>query len=227
MVTKFKQEALLEGDNGRLALYNKINEVIDALGVATAHAKGYFADAAALAAAIPTGVSGDYAIVGDTDTVYVWDADTSAWKNTNQPTNTTAWGDITGTLGDQEDLDNELNAVDAEIAALKGAFMIEFPGADTTGGGNPAPANVAVAAMEKGVALAAGDKILAIYSARLTADKSNVDFPSLIPTNDLDGVMRELIDDGGTIKVQFGASTGADLSANTYRALVLPALPGN
>ena len=227
MVVKFKQENLLEGDNGRLALYNKVNEIIDALGVATVHNKGYFADAAALAAAIPTGVSGDYAVVGDTDTIYVWDADTTAWKNTNQPTNTTAWGDITGTLSDQTDLDGEFDSIDAKIAALEGAFMIEFVGADTTGGGTPAPANVVVSAMEKSVALAAGDKILAIYSARLTADKTNVDFPSLIPTNDLDGVMRELIDDGGTIKVQFGASTGADLSANTYRALVLPALPGN
>lgn len=49
--------------------------------------KGWYADAAALRAAHPTGQNGDWAIVGGAiDTIWVWDADTTDWKNTNQQT---------------------------------------------------------------------------------------------------------------------------------------------
>lgn len=41
--------------------------------------KGYYATEAALNAAHPTATNGDYAIVGSTDTVWIWDSDTSAW----------------------------------------------------------------------------------------------------------------------------------------------------
>ena len=43
---------------------------------------GYFADPTALNTAYPTGVAGNYAIVGSTDTVWVWDTGTSAWVDT-------------------------------------------------------------------------------------------------------------------------------------------------
>jgi hypothetical protein len=43
------------------------------------HNKGYFATEAALNTAYPTASDGDYAIVGATDTVWVWDSGTSAW----------------------------------------------------------------------------------------------------------------------------------------------------
>ena len=45
--------------------------------------KGFFATPAALNSAYATGQNGWYAIVGTTDTFWVWDSDTSAWKNTN------------------------------------------------------------------------------------------------------------------------------------------------
>ena len=45
--------------------------------------KGFFATPAALSSAYPTGQSGWYAIVGTTDTFWVWDADTTAWLNTD------------------------------------------------------------------------------------------------------------------------------------------------
>ena len=45
--------------------------------------KGFFATQSALTTAYATGQSGWYAIVGSTDTFWVWDADTSAWKNTD------------------------------------------------------------------------------------------------------------------------------------------------
>lgn len=43
------------------------------------HNKGWFIDPSALPA---TGENGDYAIVGTTDTVWVWDSDTNKWVNT-------------------------------------------------------------------------------------------------------------------------------------------------
>ena len=46
------------------------------------HFLGYFATEAALVAAHPTAVAGDFAIVGDTDTMFVWDTATSAWIQT-------------------------------------------------------------------------------------------------------------------------------------------------
>lgn len=49
--------------------------------------KGWYATAAALRAAHPTGQNGDWAIVGGAiDTIWVWDTDTTDWKNTHQQT---------------------------------------------------------------------------------------------------------------------------------------------
>lgn len=49
-------------------------------------ALGWFADEEELEAACPEGQSGWWAIVGTTDTVWTWDADTGAWVDTVQPT---------------------------------------------------------------------------------------------------------------------------------------------
>lgn len=43
------------------------------------HNLGWYATESALTTAHPTASDGDYAIVGDTDTVWVWDGDTTAW----------------------------------------------------------------------------------------------------------------------------------------------------
>lgn len=60
------------------------------------HDKGWFATPDALREALPTAEDGDYAIVGSTDSVWVWDSDTTDWKDSGvQPTN------------DYEDLSNK------------------------------------------------------------------------------------------------------------------------
>lgn len=47
--------------------------------------KGWYPSAEALAAAHPTGQNGDWALVGgNIDTIWMWDGDGAAWKNTNQ-----------------------------------------------------------------------------------------------------------------------------------------------
>lgn len=76
-------------------LYNSLGQ---SLGIATLDAdgkltasqlplivtndKGWFATEAALIAAHTPGQNGWFATVGETDTVWVWDADTTAWVNT-------------------------------------------------------------------------------------------------------------------------------------------------
>lgn len=47
------------------------------------HNKGYYATPEDLQEALPTAEAGDYAIVGSTDTVWVWDTSTSAWVDTD------------------------------------------------------------------------------------------------------------------------------------------------
>lgn len=66
--------------NGKLAV-----RVVGA-GGGDSHNLGWYATPEALSTAYPTAEDGDYAIVGSTDTVWVWDADTGesgAWKDTD------------------------------------------------------------------------------------------------------------------------------------------------
>lgn len=48
------------------------------------HFKGYFTTIQALKTAYPTGQLGDYAIVGETDTVWVWDDTKNEWLNSTE-----------------------------------------------------------------------------------------------------------------------------------------------
>lgn len=50
-------------------------------------AVGYYDTPEALRSAHPTGQAGNWAIVGSTDTIWVWDTDTNAWINTSQNVN--------------------------------------------------------------------------------------------------------------------------------------------
>lgn len=65
------------------------------------HNLGYFATQAALEEAYPTATAGDWAIVGSTDTVWIWDEDTSAWVDSDQKGQVTSVNGQTGavTLG--------------------------------------------------------------------------------------------------------------------------------
>ena len=65
-------------------------------GSGDSHNKGYFATQAALEEAYPTGEAGDYAIVGSTDTVWLWDSDTNAWVDSDTKGEVTSVGGQTG-----------------------------------------------------------------------------------------------------------------------------------
>lgn len=66
-------------------IYNILQDISD-LKTKAAHDKGYFANPAALQEAVPTGVDGDYAIVGTTDTIWTWDSDTQVWVDSHKAT---------------------------------------------------------------------------------------------------------------------------------------------
>ena len=67
-------------------------------GSGDSHNKGYFATQAALEEAYPTGEAGDWAIVGSTDTVWLWDSDNDEWKDTDQKGQVESVNGKTGTV---------------------------------------------------------------------------------------------------------------------------------
>lgn len=102
------------------------------------------------------------------------------------------------------------------ISKLNGMYSIEFVGADA----DPDAAFCgAISVLTPGAVPAAGDKIIAVLSARLTANMSPVAYPAIVDAATSDGFVQILELDGENVKVKQGA--GSDLDANTYRALVL------
>lgn len=63
------------------------------------HDKGYFADENALQTAYPTAQAGDFAIIGTTDTVWIWDADSTpaCWVDSMRTASERAKITISGT----------------------------------------------------------------------------------------------------------------------------------
>lgn len=62
------------------------------------HNLGWYATQSALEEAHPTAEAGDWAIVGSTDTVWIWDTDTSAWKDSDQKGQVTSVNNQTGAV---------------------------------------------------------------------------------------------------------------------------------
>ena len=62
------------------------------------HNLGWYATPEALRTAHATATAGDWAIVGSTDTVWIWDTDTNAWKDSDQKGQVTSVNGQTGTV---------------------------------------------------------------------------------------------------------------------------------
>ena len=62
------------------------------------HNLGYYATPEALAEAHATAEAGDFAIVGSTDTVWIWDTDTSAWVDSDTKGQVTSVNNQTGAV---------------------------------------------------------------------------------------------------------------------------------
>lgn len=58
-------------------------------GGGSSNDKGWFIDAAALTLAYPVGQNGWFAVVGSTDSIWVWDSGTNAWVNSGLSSLTT------------------------------------------------------------------------------------------------------------------------------------------
>lgn len=83
-------------DNGKLAV-----RVVGAGGGSDQHNLGWYATQAALEEAHPTAEAGDWAIVGSTDTVWLWDTDNEEWVDSDTKGQVTSVNNQTGavTLG--------------------------------------------------------------------------------------------------------------------------------
>lgn len=99
-----------------------------------AHNKGYFATPTALRTAHPTAQDGDYAVVGSTDTIWVWDSDTTDWKDTDTKGEVES---VNGKIGvvvlnaDDVSAVEQVNALPTASASTVGK-IVQYKGATTS-----------------------------------------------------------------------------------------------
>jgi len=90
------------------------------------HNLGWYATVEALQEAHPEGKDGDYAVVGSTDTVWVWDSDTNAWVDTDTKGQVTTVNGQTGDVTVQETLVNQENIKSVNGNSLLGSGNLEI-----------------------------------------------------------------------------------------------------
>jgi len=90
------------------------------------HNLGWYADPEALSTAHPEGTDGDYAVVGSTDTVWVWDSDSTAWVDTDTKGQVTTVNGQTGDVTVQETLVNQSNIKSINGNSLLGSGNLEI-----------------------------------------------------------------------------------------------------
>lgn len=79
-------------------LFHEAGEGSGGGGGGDQHNLGWYATSSDLQTAHPTASAGDWAIVGATDTVWVWDTDTSAWVDTDTKGQVTSVNGATGAV---------------------------------------------------------------------------------------------------------------------------------
>lgn len=90
------------------------------------HNLGYFATPSALTEAHPTAEAGDYAIVGSTDTIWIWDGDNSEWVDSDRKGQVTSVNNQTGAVTVQETLVNQTNIKSVNGNSLLGSGNLEL-----------------------------------------------------------------------------------------------------
>lgn len=153
------------------------------------------------------------AILGNTepaDTVTVADT-ANRYTGTNVET---CLAEIAGASRTTETVKGNADA----IRKLNGMYSIGFVGADAD---LDAAFCGAISVLTPGAVPAAGDKIIAVMSARATANMSPVAYPAIVDAATSDGFVQILELDYADSKVKVKQGGGSDLSANTYMALVL------
>lgn len=92
------------------------------------HNLGYYATQAALEEAHPTAEAGDWAIVGATDTVWIWDTDTSAWVDSVQKGQVTSVNGQTGAVTVQPTLVSGTNIKTINGSSVLGSGDLTIAG---------------------------------------------------------------------------------------------------
>ena len=90
------------------------------------HNKGWFEDEEALETAYPIGEDGDYAFLGSTDTIWVWDSDNSEWVDTDRKGQVTSVNNQTGDVTVQETLVNQSNIKSINGNSILGSGNLEI-----------------------------------------------------------------------------------------------------
>lgn len=104
------------------------------------------------------------------------------------------------------------------IKKLQGLYVISFVGANVSEG----PVNCTITPVTPDAVPAENDVIIAILHAVTTSGGTTVvEIPALVKTSASEGIVYKLVKESETVKV--AQSKKADLSANTYYALVMKA----
>lgn len=95
-------------------------------GGSDSHNKGFYATPTALNEAVPTAEAGDYAIVGSTDTVWIWDTDTNAWVDSDQKGQVTSVNNQTGDVTVQATLVSGTNIKTINNSSILGSGNLDI-----------------------------------------------------------------------------------------------------
>ena len=90
------------------------------------HNLGWYATQLALETAHPTATAGDWAIVGATDTVWIWDTDNSVWVDSDQKGQVTSVNNQTGDVTVQETLVSGTNIKTIDGNSVLGSGDLEL-----------------------------------------------------------------------------------------------------
>lgn len=101
--------------------------------------KGWYATAAALRAAHPTGQNGWWAIVGAGDNIWTWDADTNAWVNTHTQTDLSNYY----TKAQADAVFGQANQMPQNALTKKVSNVLDIDTSGYMAAGNMVPASVA------------------------------------------------------------------------------------
>jgi hypothetical protein len=81
-------EICIDKTNNKIKIGNGTSHYNDLPAFLDGYNKGYYSTETALTTAIPTGQNGWFAVIGATDTVWVWDSDEEEWKDSGNSSGT-------------------------------------------------------------------------------------------------------------------------------------------
>ena len=114
-------DVLTTTTDGKLAI-----RTVVAAGGGDQHNLGYYATQSDLETAHPTAEAGDWAIVGSTDTVWIWDDDNSVWVDSDRKGQVTSVNNQTGDVTVQETLVSGTNIKTIDGNSILGSGDLEL-----------------------------------------------------------------------------------------------------